>query len=162
MRFISIFLLAFGTFPGEAFLQPSFLSTSHESSTRINSGVERRIPKGRYDDTRARPVDIKINKKHYRDTEVSQPRPRGRIDDTRAPIKTQPINYQPVTPDTPFNFNNDNTDSTRGPRDSSQHDSFQQINKPAADKAWWNEPHPRRRAQSNGDFGGSDRPWYES
>ena len=162
MRFISIFLLALGSFPGEAFLQPSFLSTSHESSTLVNSGVERRIPKGRYDDTRARPVDIKINKEHYRDTEASQPRPRGRIDDTRAPIKTQPINFQQVTPDTPFNFNNnDNTGSTRGPRDSSHHDSFQEF-KPVANQDWWNEPHPRRRAQSNGDLGCSDRPWYES
>eukprot|EP00980_Cylindrotheca_fusiformis_P011019 scaffold2533_cov137-Cylindrotheca_fusiformis.AAC.7 len=45
-----------------------------------STGTQRRIPKGRYDDTRARPKQIRVEDKTQR------ARPRGRIDDIRAPL----------------------------------------------------------------------------
>jgi pyruvate/2-oxoglutarate dehydrogenase complex dihydrolipoamide acyltransferase (E2) component len=48
-----------------------------------STGTQRRIPKGRYDDTRARPKQIRVE-----DT-ARRPPPRGRIDDIRAPFTQQ-------------------------------------------------------------------------
>ncbi|CAJ1959849.1 unnamed protein product [Cylindrotheca closterium] len=45
----------------------------------LNGGTQRRIPKGRYDDTRARPKEIRV-------IPSNKTRPRGRIDDVRAPL----------------------------------------------------------------------------
>lgn len=45
-----------------------------------STGTQRRIPKGRYDDTRARPKQIRVEDK------TTRTRPRGRIDDIRAPL----------------------------------------------------------------------------
>ncbi|KAL3939926.1 MAG: hypothetical protein SGBAC_005435 [Bacillariaceae sp.] len=49
----------------------------------VNGGTQRRIPKGRYDDTRARPKQIRVVDKS------KQSRPRGRIDDIRAPLNSE-------------------------------------------------------------------------
>jgi len=48
----------------------------------VNGGVQRRIPRGRYDDTRARPKEIRVVDKS------KLKRPRGRIDDIRAPLNS--------------------------------------------------------------------------
>jgi pyruvate/2-oxoglutarate dehydrogenase complex dihydrolipoamide acyltransferase (E2) component len=62
---------------------PTPATSSQNARAVTGMPPARRIPKGRYDDTRARPREIRIEDKSKRS------RPRGRIDDIRAPWTSQ-------------------------------------------------------------------------
>jgi hypothetical protein len=153
-----------GSDKASAFLpKGSASSLNFQITSRLHSGIERRIPKGRYDDIRARPVDIKINKTHYRTDDDSSPQGptgRGRIDDIRAPLKKKPpIKTQPISYEAP-SFRHPQADF---PTETKDRSSFHDASAVFDNKQWWNKDqrhHPYNQ-QKTQNYGGSERPWYE-